>query len=142
MRVLALAAIRYYQRYLSPLKGFHCAYCSATGRATCSNFGYRAINRHGVWIGLALLKRRTQRCAEAAHRLQAQRRRAPLLQRGDCDPGCLGGVDILPGPDCDLLPSAGSCRKFEACSHFADCNFGNCNWFGQSSQRRRSRRQR
>ncbi|WP_229463759.1 membrane protein insertion efficiency factor YidD [Massilia sp. 9I] len=100
---LALWAIRLYQRHLSPLKGFSCAYRVATGGASCSAYGYRAIERHGLLAGLALLDRRLQRCGEV-HRDRiagSAPARNPLLhyQRGDCD---CGGCDVgdLPGCDC------------------------------------------
>ena len=58
MKQLALAAIRLYQRHLSPHKGFCCAYRVHTGRASCSSLGYRAIRRFGLWLGLVILHRR------------------------------------------------------------------------------------
>ena len=36
MRALALVAIGAYQRYVSPYKGFCCAYRAHTSRASCS----------------------------------------------------------------------------------------------------------
>ncbi|MFP5394003.1 MAG: membrane protein insertion efficiency factor YidD, partial [Gammaproteobacteria bacterium] len=58
MKLLALGAIRLYQKFLSPHKGFCCAYAAVSGRASCSVLGYRVIRRHGIWNGLALLDRR------------------------------------------------------------------------------------
>jgi uncharacterized protein len=58
----ALAAIQGYQRYLSPYKGFCCAYRVYTGKAGCSQFGYRAISRFGIFDGLAVLKKRLALC--------------------------------------------------------------------------------
>jgi putative component of membrane protein insertase Oxa1/YidC/SpoIIIJ protein YidD len=39
----ALAAIRGYQRFLSPLKGFSCALRVFTGDESCSAYGDRVI---------------------------------------------------------------------------------------------------
>jgi putative component of membrane protein insertase Oxa1/YidC/SpoIIIJ protein YidD len=101
---LALWAIRLYQRRLSPIKGYSCAYRVATGGRSCSAYGYRAIARHGLAAGLALLDRRLTRCGEL-HRARVSSSgpaRNPLLhyQRGDCD---CGGCDIgdLGGCGCD-----------------------------------------
>lgn len=58
MKILVLAAIRFYQRKLSPHKGFSCAYAACTGHARCSALGYRAVRRLGVWHGLSVLDRR------------------------------------------------------------------------------------
>ncbi|MDQ1813775.1 membrane protein insertion efficiency factor YidD [Massilia sp. CCM 9210] len=54
MKTLALSAIGFYQRHLSPYKGFRCAYCAYTGNASCSALGARAIRRYGVWDGLGV----------------------------------------------------------------------------------------
>ncbi|MBK8284124.1 MAG: membrane protein insertion efficiency factor YidD [Ahniella sp.] len=107
MRRFALLLIRTYQRRLSPHKGFHCAYRSAGGSATCSQLGYRAIRRFGVWQGVALLRLRLARCADTASAEYRPIPRAPLLQRGDCDLGC--GPDLDPGDSCDGLNACNGC---------------------------------
>lgn len=57
MRSLTLAAIRFYQRAISPLLGSNCRYYPS-----CSNYTYQAIEKYGVakggWMGL----RRILRC--------------------------------------------------------------------------------
>jgi len=93
---LALAAIRGYQRWLSPHKGFGCAFRVATGGDSCSAYGYRVIERFGLRRGLGLLDRRLALCGHVHRSAQAARGpappqvRHPLLhyQRGECDPGC------------------------------------------------------
>jgi uncharacterized protein len=62
--VAALAAIRGYQQFISPYKGFCCAYRVHTGKASCSAFGYRAISRFGVWNGVGVLKKRLTLCGD------------------------------------------------------------------------------
>lgn len=62
MRRLLLYAIRLYQRYVSPHKGFVCAYRVHTGRRSCSALGLRAVRRYGVVGGLDLIRQRTARC--------------------------------------------------------------------------------
>ena len=54
---LALAAIRFYQRRISPHKGFSCALRVATGGASCSAYGYAVIARFGLARGLGLLQK-------------------------------------------------------------------------------------
>lgn len=93
MRSLLLWCIRFYQRFLSPWKGFRCAYGAHTGRSSCSAFGYHAVERHGVLVGWSLLRRRLRRCATSCAdrhqgaapngtgRIAAMRR----LQSGHCD---------------------------------------------------------
>lgn len=143
-RRLALAAIRGYQRWISPRKGFHCAYRVHTGCAGCSALGYRVIRRFGLWDGLPLLRERMARCG-AVHALHAApdplpaRRRMPAAQRGDCDPGC----DLSCAPDlpCDAHHGCAGCdgpsgpkggggcgiRVLDCCDLSSCCN-GGCDW--------------
>jgi putative component of membrane protein insertase Oxa1/YidC/SpoIIIJ protein YidD len=111
MQALLLALIRFYKRFISPHKGYACAYRVYTGHASCSTLGYRAIRRHGAWVGLGLLNKRCRLCG-VAQRRYAPVRRPLAAQRGDCDPGCGGDGCDLPGCDwpgprgldcCDLL---------------------------------------
>ncbi|QKY06178.1 membrane protein insertion efficiency factor YidD [Janthinobacterium lividum] len=116
---LALLAIRAYQRYLSPYKGYSCALRVLTGRDSCSAYGYKVIARHGLRPGLALLQRRLRACGER-HRQhgalqpparQSARRQA---QAGYCD------CDV-PLVDC-------------ACDCADVANVLNCSWPGQHKQ--------
>lgn len=114
LRRLALAAIRFYQRHVSPYKGFSCAYRVHTGHASCSTLGYRAVRRFGLRKGWQLIRQRTRRCGVAHHRFGPA---VPLPrpmhgQRGICDPGCdlpcdAGGCDLPSGKGlsrvCDVL---------------------------------------
>ena len=59
---LALRAIAFYQRHLSPRKGYCCALHATGAGRSCSAYGYRAIARGGVFNGLALLRRRIDAC--------------------------------------------------------------------------------
>lgn len=116
MRLLALALIRLYQRFLSPLKGYRCAYATSRGAATCSTLGHRAIRRFGVLGGLRVLRRRFAHCAAAARTLAALRVARAAAQSGHCDlpcdASCLSSVtDAGPLAECagcglDLLHGA------------------------------------
>jgi putative component of membrane protein insertase Oxa1/YidC/SpoIIIJ protein YidD len=126
MRQVALAAIRAYQRYLSPYKGFCCAYRRHTGRGSCSALGYRAVSRYGVLGGLSLIRRRTQLCGVAYRRFQCHslHRRG---QRGACDIGCdlpcHGGCD---SPSDCCLPGSQTKSELSRLLGFCDCN--SCDW--------------
>ena len=57
MKAIALTAIRFYQRHLSPAMSPSCRYLP-----TCSHYGYEAIQRHGLMRGGWLTLRRLLRC--------------------------------------------------------------------------------
>jgi len=115
MKQLALAAIRLYQRHLSPYKGFCCAYRVHTGQASCSSLGYRAIRRFGLWPGLVILRQRLVKCG-IAHRRYRPRSLALGRQAGFCDIPCDPSCDL----PCDF--DAGS----TACDVFSNCIPGDC----------------
>lgn len=125
LRALALAAIRAYQRWVSPHKGFACAWRVHTGRASCSQLAARAVRRYGVWGGWVLLRQRLHLCGVAYRRHRpspqppstaAQRQRPPAAQRGDCDLPC---IDL---PDLDCTPGR-RLDCFDACQ-VCDCGSG------------------
>jgi uncharacterized protein len=129
---LALSAIGGYQRYVSPYKGFCCAYRVHTGHASCSELGKRAIRLYGLRQGLAVLRRRLYLCGVAHRRYgltQAVSARPLRHQRGDCD---VGGCDAI--PDCDL-PSGKSIGR--VCDWLSCCgDLGSCDW--RSSKRKKT----
>jgi putative membrane protein insertion efficiency factor len=57
MKALALGAIRFYQRFISPALPPSCRYTP-----TCSQYTYEAIQIHGVIKGSWLGVRRISRC--------------------------------------------------------------------------------
>ena len=54
---LALAAIRFYKRFLSPMLPSACRF-----EPTCSMYTYQAIERYGVFRGTWLGMKRISRC--------------------------------------------------------------------------------
>jgi putative component of membrane protein insertase Oxa1/YidC/SpoIIIJ protein YidD len=118
MKTLALQAIRLYQRFVSPHKGFGCAYRALTGRAGCSGLGYRAIRRYGVWRGAAVARARLKKCG-LAYRRHVVIRTLSMRQAGFCDvPSC----DL---PSCDFASVGGDVLSGagDACGA---CGFGDC----------------
>lgn len=117
MKRLALTAIRLYQRYISPYKGFCCAYRFHTGKASCSALGFRAIQQHGVLAGLGILHKRLQRCSIAHRRYGLPQ--TPLhrwqKQSGFCD------------IDCGDCPDFGSCDNIACDCPSSLCDLSNIN---------------
>ena len=128
LRSATLGAIRLYQRYVSPHKGFVCAYRVHTGRCSCSALGYRAIRRFGVGKGWLVLRQRTGLCGVVHRRHTPARPRPPARERGDC--GCDLPCDL------DFTPSAG---KLDVCDLFSCCDVGGCDWPNRKSKRRAER---
>ena len=54
--------IRCYQKYISPMKKFHCPY-----HPSCSNYALEAVKKHGVWKGGRLAAWRVCRCNPWTH---------------------------------------------------------------------------
>jgi len=94
--------IGFYQRWLSPLKGFSCAYRRKRGAHSCSEFGRRVVTRFGVLKFIPLMRQRFARCAAAARALTERRKSkreaaaATTTNHSSCDIGpgdCLTGAD-------------------------------------------------
>jgi uncharacterized protein len=108
MRRAVLLLIALYQKYLSPYKGFCCAYRIHTGRAGCSALGYRSVRRYGVVAGWAVLHKRITLCGVAhnrSHHLTSVRS-TPHTQRGGCDVGCDLPCDIPFDIPCEVTDCA------------------------------------
>jgi len=132
MKRLLLASITAYQRWLSPIKGFSCAYRVHVGGESCSAYGYRVIERYGIGYGLRLIKRRLDKCSRQ-HRLHTgsrvgQHKTHPSKlrsQAGFCDVSCDGcDVGAIGLDSCDLI--GGACNVVDTCG---SCDFG---WWGRS----------
>ena len=137
MRQLLLFAIRAYQRYLSPHKGYCCAYRAYTSRASCSALGLRAVQIYGAHAGLIILRKRLYRCGVAQRRYGPTKSRDSLnarphiKQRGDCDPGC-SGCDSF-----DLPFDKASVGKME----WLDClDCASCDWPSKKNKNRAQER--
>lgn len=127
MRRLVLATISAYQRYISPYKGFGCAYRVHTGRQSCSVLGFRVVRRYGVIAGLALLQRRMYLCGVAHRRFSPIHTRPHRAQRGDCDV-----VGHLP---CDFNCDTSDGKLCSSMADFAHCCDG-CDWPDRKRKRK------
>ncbi len=117
MRAVLLAAIRFYQSFISPYKGFRCAYHADTGCASCSVLGYRAVRRYGVVQGLSVLRGRFDKCARASQRYR--RRPAHLqAQAGFCE--LLIIPDVIGTLACSGLPDACACFGSKAYDEYKE----------------------
>jgi putative component of membrane protein insertase Oxa1/YidC/SpoIIIJ protein YidD len=115
--VSAVYAINFYQRHLSPYKGFQCAYRVHTGRCSCSEYAKRIVRKRGVGALFVALPRQFARCRSAyttllatqATQTREQRRRSKKREdKTDCCPldGC-SACDVpfeCPDLPCDIGP--------------------------------------
>jgi uncharacterized protein len=102
LKLLALAGVGVYRRYVSPHKGFSCAMRVHRGGPSCSAFAERVLRRFGVWRGVVLLRRRLARCGQAFERHHGSALRT--AQRGSCDAPCDLPCDGSELKHCDVTP--------------------------------------
>ncbi len=67
----ALGGIWVYQRYVSPRKGFRCAYSVLHGGTGCSGYVKFAIRDHGLWAAIPKIRERFRDCKAASRTLRA-----------------------------------------------------------------------
>ena len=117
---LALA-VKAYQRFISPHKGFCCAHRHHHGGESCSAYALRVLGEHGVGHALVRILRRLDACEMAFARLKADdsgkqkkeeedQERARKANRGDgrsAPSTCSTYRDSNCGPD--------ACRKTDVC---------------------------
>jgi putative component of membrane protein insertase Oxa1/YidC/SpoIIIJ protein YidD len=127
---LGVTLIEAYQRWLSPHKGFCCAYGALHGSGTCSSIGKRIMREQGALKFLRLMPTQFAACKAAASILAAEtaeqraaRRKARLAQYPAlndacnlaacaCDvTECGSALDCAPGADCAAcsLDGIGAC---------------------------------
>jgi putative component of membrane protein insertase Oxa1/YidC/SpoIIIJ protein YidD len=112
----ALWSIQFYQRFISPYKGFRCAHATLHRGDSCSQAVKKIIIEHGIGHSRALIKARFAECRAAAMQLQlgqvlstrddededTQRRKKRQELTNDC------GCDIAEA-GCDIVRNSLSC---------------------------------
>jgi putative component of membrane protein insertase Oxa1/YidC/SpoIIIJ protein YidD len=131
-------AIRDYQRYISPHKGFSCAHRKLHGEASCSGYFRESVANEGLSKSLQLFPDRLAECKEAYLILQSQKlasqkedpkkakskkektKEASSTEKHDCN--CEDAIDAI--DCCDSLTSNNSLN----CDTNGDgvCNAGDC----------------
>ncbi|HEY9617997.1 MAG TPA: membrane protein insertion efficiency factor YidD [Microcoleaceae cyanobacterium] len=87
-RQTAVTLISFYQKRLSPHKGFACAYRVLYGNESCSQYIKRTIQAKGLWQSLPLIRERFQACKSANQILQRLSRLQPK-----CNLAAIGNED-------------------------------------------------
>ncbi len=110
MNFLAIVLIRFYQRFISPYKGFRCAHACLHKGASCSNAVLEIVKQQGIWHGYPNIKARMYACKSAYVTLQLntqkdQNKRKKKDNSYDCcDPSAACDVASCTGrgKNCDL----------------------------------------
>ncbi|MBI4121297.1 MAG: membrane protein insertion efficiency factor YidD [Parcubacteria group bacterium] len=72
--ILIIAVIRFYQKWISPYKGFRCAHNMLHAQGGCSSFGLKVFGTHPFREALRLLRGRFAECKEANQILRSSER--------------------------------------------------------------------
>jgi putative component of membrane protein insertase Oxa1/YidC/SpoIIIJ protein YidD len=118
---LFVSSIAWYQRSVSPRKGFACAYRSRTGGASCSQFAREAFRGGGWWTAVRAVVDRFRLCGEAARSLRRERAVACACRGREASLDGEPVDDQAPGPE-DARHGACECLG-EA---FAECCLSGC----------------
>ena len=101
---LAVAAIDFYQQFLSPYKGFRCAHRVRHGRMSCSQFAKRLIQKVGLLRFVPLFRRASGEMRMAARTMKSGTPASPPRHVATARPGGPGQTLFRPGrlrPGCD-----------------------------------------
>jgi putative component of membrane protein insertase Oxa1/YidC/SpoIIIJ protein YidD len=110
MRHAIASSIGFYQRHLSPLKGFCCAHNHLHGRGSCSQFAQRVVLKFGVVRLIPLLKLRFRACRRAFATLSESGRKS---QEGGSNSGKeISGEDIAKSCAADAAVNFACCSLF------------------------------
>ena len=125
LRSVVLLGVGFYQRYLSPHKGFSCAHKRLYGGTSCSEYFRLAVQHRDLSDSIPLFQKRLRACKGASLSLNAsmpnqQRRRKKRDSCADYESSCfpLDDCDLCElgcdfGSDCDVLGDIGD---------FIDCS--------------------
>ena len=149
---LALLGIGGYQRWLSPYKGYRCAYSVAHGGTGCSGYVKAVIAEQGMWSGLPKIRARFRACKATAMAMNEENSRQTELNRKgrrwrdelkECAclgclsvPVCAGGasgdpVDTVPTAAADASSACSppaACDAAPGCDIAPSCDCGGCGW--------------
>lgn len=117
MRILLSLGIKFYQKFLSPHKGFRCAHLAFEKKGlSCSEAIRRIIMDKGLFGGWGDIRKRLDGCSDAADKLKKDKKRKNS-KCGSCDTRdmdrCSDGIYCMP-----LLPKNKGCGD--------SCDFGSC----------------
>ncbi|HAX76077.1 MAG TPA: membrane protein insertion efficiency factor YidD [Cyanobacteria bacterium UBA11372] len=122
VRQVAIAAIKTYQRYISPHKGFACPHRVLYGSESCSGYIKGAIAQQGLLQATSIARERFKACKTASLILRSQQSESEKQNRQRWDAHCLnnpsmccdGCASCIPLSDCSL-PDCGYLDAISCC---------------------------
>lgn len=127
LRYAAAGSITAYQKWLSPRKGFCCAYGRATGLWTCSSYAKHIVKEHGTVALARAMPRQFARCRAAQTRLVALAATAaaaiPIIGFAQDQAGEEGNRKPRGGGNWDF---AGLCDVLNCAGDIGNGAFGSC----------------
>ena len=122
MNKIIIKLIQFYQRRISPYKGYGCSLrVQGFSKTGCSGYALKLFKRESFFKAMLLLRRRLDKCAlSSLPRNTSYRMRS---QAGDCDPGCDPGC-ACDAPDCNIFDNCSlkTLNLLEYCD--CGCDFG------------------
>jgi len=82
---IALFIIKLYQKYLSPRKGYCCAYGSLYNNGSCSQRVSNIISENGLISGWSQIKNQFVMCSEAYEVIQEKNRKKAKKKKDEID---------------------------------------------------------
>lgn len=137
MRWLFICLINFYQRFVSPYKGFRCAHAVYHSGPSCSNAVKSIIKDYGIIKGRPLIKARFAECRSAYLQIVAQQQDSREKDKKsnrrkkdrewchyDCCPNPCDLADLMPKP-CRFGGDGGSHCDLNPCDS-GPCDAGPC----------------
>lgn len=81
MKYLAHLLIRFYQKFISPYKGFRCAHAALHGGESCSEAVLKIVMNQGVFGGYGNVRKRFDACTNAFEQLQQDQQKQDKEKR-------------------------------------------------------------
>jgi len=123
LKYFVIAVIVFYQKYLSPYKGYSCAHAAYYRGDSCSTAISKIIRRQGLIAGWPAIKQQFTRCSHAYERYIEDDRKKKKPKRSKKQGRCERYCDGLPCEIINCLPVK-SCKGFDsdACDLPCDCS--------------------
>ena len=109
---MSLSAIQFYQKFISPKKGFRCAYGVLNNTHGCSGSVKAIIESKGLINGFSDIKGQFSACKQASEELKQRKKKKKNDEGGVClEPCTCSAADCaIPSPGkldaCDCLDAA------------------------------------